>query len=84
MKGSCPLCGLTDSTEHIFTCDKIDNNKNITVNNLKKGEKMKEIINAFCRAEELRNKAITDFVNQEIDAYPNPAMLVQAATATRM
>ncbi len=70
MKGSCPLCGLADSTEHILTCDKTDN-KDITLEDLMNGRKMKEIANAFERAEEMRSRAITDCVHKEIDEYLN-------------
>ena len=68
MRENCILCGKKDSTEHVLTCDKTDNN-NITVDNLIQGEKMNEIINMFKRAEELRSKAITDFVYKEIDIH---------------
>ena len=35
------------------------------------GRKMKEIANAFERAEEMRSQAITDCVHKEIDEYLN-------------
>ena len=69
MKGSCPLCGLTDSTEHIFTCTKFDDqNQHLTLNNLKNGTHMKEIIELFKRTEKQRSCAIKEFVYREIDA----------------
>ena len=69
MKGSCPLCGLTDSTEHIFTCTKLDkhNQHHLTLQNLKHGTNMNEIVKLFERAEEKRSSAVVDFVYREID-----------------
>ena len=67
MKGSCS-CGMNDTTEHILTCNKTKN-ENITVNDLKKGVKMKEIVHIFERAEEMRNQEITHLVYAEIDAH---------------
>ena len=68
MKGSCSSCGLNDTTEHILTCDKTKN-ENVTVDDLKKGQNMKEIVNIFKRAEEMRSQEITDSVYAEIDAH---------------
>ena len=59
---------MNDTTEHILTCNKTKN-ENITVNDLKKGVKMKEIVHIFERAEEMRNQEITNLVYAEIDAH---------------
>ena len=57
-KQKCILCDEDDSTEHIFVCPKIENKEQVTVDELKNGEKMEEIVRIFAKAEEERRKVM--------------------------
>ena len=45
--GKCPLYDEEDSTEHVFCCEAVENNEGVTVRDLERGEKMKEMVELF-------------------------------------
>ena len=57
----CPLCANTgDTTEHVFSCEVVENKSSVTVNDLENGVKMKEVIELFNRNEEARREKIME------------------------
>ena len=66
MRTECILCGEDDSTEHIFSCAEIENTS-LTIENLKEGTEMNEIIKLFRTTEEKRKKKMGDHVEEEIE-----------------
>ena len=55
----CTLCKGVDNTEHVFQCQGSVNNENVTVEDLRNGDKMDNIVELFDRAEkERRNKTL--------------------------
>ena len=67
--GCCPLCcEELDTTEHVFNCNSIYNEKLVTVKDLEEGEKLMDIVQLFKLAEENRRKWMLDDINENLDA----------------
>ena len=61
----CTLCNQPDSTEHVFQCCGVANEANVTVDDLRNGERMNEIVCLFDRTEEeRRNKTLQNLFEQ--------------------
>ena len=65
MKGSCPLCGQSDSTEHVITCKDTDSG-DLSTTDLEKGERMDEMVLLFNNTEEKRKSRLERDVEEEI------------------
>ena len=44
MKGSCPLCGQSDSTEHVILCEKMEHG-DLGIDDLEQGTRMEAVVN---------------------------------------
>jgi hypothetical protein len=69
MKGSCPLCGQADSTEHVFLCGHTDSEVDVDVSDLEKGERMVQIVRLFNKTKDEREKKMRIDVDEEIDTF---------------
>ncbi len=70
MKGSCPLCGQSDSTEHVILCEKMEHG-DLGIDDLEQGTRMEAVVNLCNTTEETREMKLKGDVEEEIRAFLN-------------
>ena len=66
--GCCPICGGTDTTEHVFECGN-EMVETVNVKNLEEGRSMAEIVKHFRNTEEKRKEILMNNVQVKMERY---------------
>ena len=65
----CIMCGEADTTEHVFHCGGVRNEEKVTVKDLEKGERMKDIVKLFKRSEEKRREKLVNDITTNFEIF---------------
>ena len=59
----------SDTTEHVFHCGGVRNEEKVTVKDLEKGERMKDIVKLFKRSEEKRREKLVNDITTNFEIF---------------
>ena len=74
MKGSCPLCGHNDSTEHVLLCGESECGE-LNINDLEQGTNMDALVCLFNATEERRSTKLQRDIEEEIRVFLDAAVM---------